>query len=112
MTAPLNNFDERALKIARQNGEELAYFLLLFEYFLRETPEGIAVRREIEADWLRAVTGLRDQKKIIGSQFSLVSWLRELQKNYLSDTHHHKKEPPKKNRPSTTKKVLRFKNIP
>ena len=76
---------DRQLVASRQCGEEVAEFLALFDYFLRATPEGHQVVAEIEADWQTACSRLREEKRLIGAEFSLVEWLRQLQKELLKD---------------------------
>ena len=104
---------ERELAAVRRTGQQLAEFMALFAYFLRETPEGQAVRAEIEADWQATCARLRREKKLIGAEFSLERWLREVQKDWQIAQQTPKKTVTKaKTTKLTKKKVLKFRNIP
>ncbi|MBQ6154463.1 hypothetical protein IJJ27_03080 [bacterium] len=116
MTAKSEKLSTQQLTVARQRGEQLGEFLLTFDYFLRETPEGRAVVAEIEQDWQRTCESLRADKKLIGSHFSLASWWKQIRKELLNSaqakpTKERLKERPKAKVIRTSKKTLRFRGI-
>ncbi|MBQ6438003.1 hypothetical protein IJJ12_01310 [bacterium] len=112
---------EAELRAAREQGERLSEFMLAMEYFLRETPEGLAVRREMENDWQQAVATLRASKQLVGADFSLAEWLHQVQREFVSQARASNKSAKKETarkpgRPvgsvATRSKPLKFKNIP
>ncbi len=78
------NENGRGAGVDQVIGEDLVKFLTLFEYFLRETPEGRACRAELNQDWEKAVADLRESKQLRGENFSCGKWLRRVQKELLT----------------------------
>ena len=83
MEVNVENIDQQ-LENARDNGENLAELLALFDYFIKHTPEGRQVSREIEHDWQETCSRLRESKRLIGADFSLYEWLTQIRKELLS----------------------------
>lgn len=75
---------EGAEKAAFASGVEISQFFALFNYFLNETPEGRAAKKEMNEAWLTTVAELRDEKQLRGSDFSCGEWLRQVQKELLA----------------------------
>ena len=101
------------LKNARENGEELGELLALFAYFMKHTPEGRAVGQELERDWQETCTKLREEKRLVGADFTLYEWLKQIQKELLSEKRPAKAAKKAKAKPARApkKKVLRFRGI-
>lgn len=101
------------LKAARNYGEELAEFIALFVYFIKHTPEGRAVCAQIEQDWRQTCDRLREEKRLVGADFSMERWLDQVRKDLLSDKCSFK--PVKKTKSKATRqakrKPLRFRGI-
>ena len=118
--------DERSCHLAYNEGLELSKLLGLLVYFLKHTPEGRQVRRELEADWQTTIAELKTRGEIRGAQWSCSQWLKQLRKELLSPKNGqakahsfsvtaHKKTPTTK-LPPTTKKFharsgLKFRGI-
>jgi len=83
MEVNVENIDQQ-LENSRDNGENLAELLALFDYFIKHTPEGRQVSREIERDWQETCDRLRESKRLIGADFSLYEWLTQIRKELLS----------------------------
>lgn len=101
------------LRVARSNGENLAEMITLFAYFMQHTPEGRAVRQEIERDWQQTCARLRREKRLVGADFSCVQWLKEIQKELTMQKRAPRAEKKARqiSKPTVKKKVLRFRGI-
>jgi hypothetical protein len=96
--------DEVSSGLAYQQGLELSKLLALFGYFLKHTPEGKKVRRELEADWQKTVQELRQRGKIRGAEWSCSQWLKKLRQELVSKSSNG-------NRPRTWQTSARDKNL-
>jgi hypothetical protein len=81
----VDSLDEQSVTDAFYQGLALTEVIALFSYFISHTPEGLAVRKEIEADWQKSCLDLRRESKLRGADFSLAKWLRQIQKMLLAD---------------------------
>jgi len=111
MEINVENIDSQ-LQRARDNGENLAELMALFDYFIKYTPEGRQVSREIEQDWQETCQVLRDSKRLVGADFTLYGWLQQIRKELLADARPAQPARKPKSKPvRAAKKPLRFKGI-
>ncbi len=75
----------QAEKDAFDRGLALSEFLALFAYFLKETKEGAAVKKDLEIRWQETFLELKTNKDLQGSEFSLISWLKKVQSQLATD---------------------------
>jgi hypothetical protein len=115
METKIGTIDDEQSQLLYQRGLVLSELAGLFVFFLRHTPSGRQIRKEIETDWQHTCTQLRADKKIIGAEFSCAAWFKEVSKALLEpnkNSRQHKKpvavKPPK----TIKKQVLKFKNLP